>query len=74
MTEITLDSLIQEQKERIQQLHYKPNPPRCIGLSYYYYDDDVCYQKWLASREEGGDDVKSARPLRPGRHTCYIWF
>ena len=21
--------------------------------------------------EEGGDDVKSARPLRPGRHTCY---
>ena len=24
-----------------------------------------------ASCEEGGDDVKSARPLRPGRHTCY---
>ncbi len=24
-----------------------------------------------ARREEGGDDVKSARPLRPGRHTCY---
>ena len=24
-----------------------------------------------ASSEEGGDDVKSARPLRPGRHTCY---
>ena len=23
------------------------------------------------SREEGGDDLKSARPLRPGRHTCY---
>ena len=23
------------------------------------------------SREEGGDDVKSARPLQPGRHTCY---
>src|SRR5207302_9362848 len=21
--------------------------------------------------EEGGDDVKSSRPLRPGRHTCY---
>ena len=21
--------------------------------------------------EEGGDDVKSVRPLRPGRHTCY---
>ena len=24
-----------------------------------------------ASCEEGGDDVKSARPLHPGRHTCY---
>ena len=24
-----------------------------------------------ASCEEGGDDVKSARPLRPGLHTCY---
>ena len=24
-----------------------------------------------ASCEEGGDDVNSARPLRPGRHTCY---
>ena len=24
-----------------------------------------------ASREEGGDDVKSARPLCPGLHTCY---
>ncbi len=21
--------------------------------------------------EEGGDDVKSSWPLRPGRHTCY---
>ncbi len=21
--------------------------------------------------EEGGDDVKSSRPLRPGPHTCY---
>ena len=25
----------------------------------------------VVRREEGGDDVKSARPLRPGRHTCY---
>ena len=24
-----------------------------------------------ASCEEGGDDVKSSRPLRPGLHTCY---
>lgn len=23
------------------------------------------------NREEGGDDVKSARPLHPGLHTCY---
>ncbi len=23
------------------------------------------------NREEGGDDVKSVRPLCPGRHTCY---
>ena len=23
------------------------------------------------NREEGGDDVKSSRPLRPGPHTCY---
>ena len=22
--------------------------------------------------EEGGDDVKSSWPLRPGLHTCYI--
>ena len=25
----------------------------------------------LRNGEEGGDDVKSARPLRPGLHTCY---
>src|SRR5438876_11384501 len=25
--------------------------------------------------EEGGDDVKSSRPLRPGLHTCYnAWY
>ena len=28
-----------------------------------------------ARGEEGGDDVKSARPLRPGLHTCYNgWY
>ena len=27
------------------------------------------------NREEGGDDVKSARPLYPGLHTCYNgWY
>ena len=25
----------------------------------------------VVRREEGVDDVKSARPLHPGRHTCY---
>ena len=25
----------------------------------------------IARCEEGGDDVESARPLRPGLHTCY---
>jgi hypothetical protein len=25
----------------------------------------------VISREEGGDDVKSSWPLRPGLHTCY---
>ncbi len=24
-----------------------------------------------SKREEGDDDVKSVRPLRPGQHTCY---
>src|SRR5579859_7661270 len=28
-----------------------------------------------AKPEEGGDDVKSSWPLRPGRHTCYnAWY
>ena len=25
----------------------------------------------MVNTEEGGDDVKSSRPLRPGLHTCY---
>lgn len=48
MTEITLESLIQEQRERIPQLKYEPDPPGCIGFSYYYYVDNETYQKWLA--------------------------
>ncbi len=32
----------------------------------------VCSTETAAiNAEEGGDDVKSARPLRPGRHTRY---
>lgn len=48
MSDITLESLIQEHKERIKQLKYKPNPPSCLGFSYYYYEDSESYQKWLA--------------------------
>lgn len=48
MSEITLESLIQEQRERIPQLKYEPDPPGCIGFSYYHYADNETYQKWLA--------------------------
>lgn len=46
---ITLEALIQEHKERITQLKFKPDPPDCWGFSYYYYDDSESYQKWLAT-------------------------
>lgn len=49
MDNVTLESLIQEHKERIAQLKYSPNPPGCWGFSYYYYDDSELYQKWLAT-------------------------
>ena len=49
MSDITLESLIQEHKERIGQLKYKPDPPGCWGFSYYYYEDSEAYQKWLAT-------------------------
>ena len=48
MAEITLASLIEEQKTRIPQLKYVPSPPGCIGFSYYCYDNPEEYQKWLA--------------------------
>ena len=34
---------------------------------------DAGYSKETAAlkAEEGGDDVKSSRPLCPGLHTCY---
>lgn len=48
MSEITLESLIQEHKERIDLLKYQPDPPGCWGFSYYYYEDSEAYQKWLA--------------------------
>lgn len=49
MNDITLESLIQEHKDRISLLKYKPDPPGCWGFSYYYYDDSESYQKWLAT-------------------------
>lgn len=48
MAEITLESLIREHKERILRLKYKLSPSGCIGLSYYYYEDEDAYQCWLA--------------------------
>jgi hypothetical protein len=38
------------------------NPRRMLNCS---------YETALLCREEGADDVKSAWPLYPGRHTCY---
>lgn len=49
MSDITLESLIQEHKSRITQLKYEPDPPDCWGFSYYYYNDSESYQKWLAT-------------------------
>lgn len=48
MNEITLSSLILEHRERIKILRFKPNPKGCLGFAYYYYEDAVAYQKWLA--------------------------
>lgn len=49
MEEVTLESLIQEHKERISILRYKPSSQGCIGLGHYYYDDSESYQRWLAT-------------------------
>ena len=47
--------------------HNERNP--CLQLPSGEAGDSVGTA--TARCEEGGDDVKSARPLRPGRHTCY---
>ena len=49
MAEITLASLIEEQKKRISQLKYVPDPPGCFGFAYYHYEKSDEYQKWLAT-------------------------
>ena len=47
--------------------HNERNPFLRLPSGYAGHSVDTA----IVRCEEGGDDVKSARPLRPGRHTCY---
>ena len=47
--------------------HNERNPLSQLPSGYAGHSGDTA----TARCEEGGDDVKSARPLRPGLHTCY---
>ena len=47
--------------------HNERNPFPCLPSGHAGHSRDTA----IARCEEGGDDVKSARPLRPGLHTCY---
>ena len=47
--------------------HNERNPSPCLPSSQVGHSRDTA----IVRCEEGGDDVKSARPLRPGLHTCY---
>ena len=47
--------------------HNERNPSPKLPSGYAGDSSDTA----TARCEEGGDDVKSARPLRPGLHTCY---
>ena len=47
--------------------HNERNPFRQLPSGDAGHSGDTA----TARCEEGGDDVKSARPLRPGLHTCY---
>ena len=47
--------------------HNERNPSPRLPSGYAGHSGDTA----IARCEEGGDDVKSARPLRPGLHTCY---
>lgn len=49
MSDITLESLIQEHKDRIIQLKYKPSSQVRLGSGHYYYDNSESYQRWLAT-------------------------
>ena len=47
--------------------HNERNPSLQLPSGFAGHSGDTA----TARCEEGGDDVKSARPLRPGLHTCY---
>ena len=47
--------------------HNERNPHSRLPSGYAGHSGDTA----IVRCEEGGDDVKSARPLRPGLHTCY---
>ena len=47
--------------------HNERNPSLQLPSGYAGHSGDTATVRC----EEGGDDVKSARPLRPGLHTCY---
>ena len=47
--------------------HNERNPCRQLPSGYAGDSGETA----VVRCEEGGDDVKSARPLRPGLHTCY---
>jgi hypothetical protein len=49
MSNITLESLIQEHKERITSLRHQTSPQGSVGLGFYYYNDSQSYHKWLAT-------------------------
>ena len=51
--------------------HNERNPSLQLPSGYAGHSGDTATVRC----EEGGDDVKSARPLRPGLHTCYNgWY
>ena len=42
-----------------------------LQTPHHFYSPDPFERNLLQYKEEGGDDVKSVRPLCPGPHTCY---
>ena len=49
MTDVTLESLIQEQKDRMRTLRINSRPPNSVGFKKTYsYKDSESYESWLA--------------------------